>query len=115
VESFPWGDAAVSFNTLGEAGKVYYAHRFQTGRTIFEAGDQPPFYPSMHGALLHAAVGMIGRLFDLPMGSLYGVGRAISIVMTLLALAGAGVILRAIGASGRGAWSSRRPSSRRSR
>ena len=85
-------------NTVGEAGKVYFAHRVVTGQSIFVTGDKPPYYASMHGTLLHASVGWIGAIFNLSQESLYGVGRIISIISTIIALWLAGLILRKLGA-----------------
>lgn len=73
-------------NTVGEAGKVYYARRFQLGQSIFDNGAAPPYYASMHGPLLHASVGVIGTIFNLPTSELYVVGRGISLLCTVLAL-----------------------------
>jgi len=66
-------------NTVGEAGKVYYAKNFIEGRSIFSSGETAPFYPSFHGALLHSMVGVVGRLFQLETNCLYYIGRGISI------------------------------------
>ncbi len=73
-------------NTVGEAGKIYYAKQFMNGHSIFSRGDSAPFYPSFHGALLHATVGTIGRLFDVTIYDLYYIGRALSVVFTFAAL-----------------------------
>lgn len=88
-------------NSVGEAGKVYFAQRVAKGQSIFVTGDAPPYYASMHGALLHASVGWIGAMFDLSTEALYGVGRSISVVSTVIALWLASLILRQLGA-GRG-------------
>lgn len=74
-------------NTVGEAGKVYYAHKVQVGQSAFASGDEPPYYPSVHGSLLHASVGMVGRLSDATPTALYAIGRWMSLLMTLLAWA----------------------------
>lgn len=66
-------------NTVGEAGKVYFANRFQNGLSIFETGLKSPYYPALHGALLHISVGFLGFLFELKISDLYFVGRAISL------------------------------------
>lgn len=70
-------------NTVGEAGKVYFAARFQEGLSVFSSGREPPYYPAFHGALLHALVGAIGRVGGLGHTGLYGVGRFITVICTL--------------------------------
>lgn len=72
-------------NTVGEAGKVWFAHRIQTGERAFASADEPPYYPSVHGALLHATVAWTAGLVDAPRGDLYGIGRWASVLMTALA------------------------------
>ena len=72
-------------NTVGEAGKVYFAHRAQEGLPMFASGVEPPYYPSVHGALLHATVGWIGAALDSSVPSLYTIGRSLSVLMTALA------------------------------
>ncbi len=81
-------------NTVGEAGKVYFAKLFQDGASISSAGDTAPYYPSFHGWLLHSSVGLIGRLGGAETIDLYYVGRTISVLCTLGALALAALILR---------------------
>ena len=90
-------------NTVGEAGKVYFAYRVATGQSLFVSGDQPPYYASMHGPLLHASVGWIGRLLTLPQEWLYGVGRGISVLCTIGVVVLLGRLLRLLGA-GRWWW-----------
>jgi len=85
-------------NTVGEAGKVYFAQRFSEGKSIFTSADKPPYYASMHGALLHASVGVVGRTLNLPAGALYGIGRMVSILGTVIALAIAWRLLWKLGA-----------------
>jgi hypothetical protein len=82
-------------NTVGEAGKVYYAHRFQLGESIFLTGESPPYYPAFHGALLHSSVGAIAALLSLPVGQIYFVGRIVSVLCLLAAaLAGGAMLVR---------------------
>ncbi|HSG50112.1 MAG TPA: hypothetical protein VLA43_19965, partial [Longimicrobiales bacterium] len=86
-----WLDLAAAFtapgpNTVGEAGKVYFAHRIQTGLPAFADAGAPPYYPSFHGALLHATVGYLGKLLDASISQLYPVGRWISLGLTLSAV-----------------------------
>ena len=81
-------------NTVGEAGKVFYAHRFQEGYTIFLRGHEPPYYPSVHGPLLHVVVGAVGRAIRLEPERLYFVGRFISVTCAVLGLACCGAVLR---------------------
>lgn len=83
-------------NSVGEAGKVYFAHRFQIGESVFGYGNEPPYYPSIHGPLLHSSVGLVGRILDCNVTDLYYVGRSISIASTLLGLMMAGLILRTL-------------------
>ena len=73
-------------NTYGEAGRVFFALRLQRGRSLFMLDDRPPYYPSVHGPLLHASVGVIGRVLALDPVQLYAVGRIISVTSTLVAL-----------------------------
>jgi hypothetical protein len=87
-------------NTIGEAGKVYFALRFMNGESAFSAGTEPPFYPSVHGALTHAPVGLVGRALELEATQLYGVGRFISVLLTL----GAVVLLGDLGRRMRVSW-----------
>lgn len=75
-------------NTVGEAGKVYFADRIRTGRGAFSSGDEAPYYPSVHGALLHASVGLAGRALNASPTDLYAVGRWASVSMTALAWVG---------------------------
>ncbi len=65
-------------NSMGEAGKVYFALRAQQGQTIFPAADGPPYYPATHGALLHGLVGGLGGLLESSPTELYRIGRGIS-------------------------------------
>jgi len=73
-------------NTVGEAGKVYFAQRFQDGQSLFLSGDEAPFYSSFHGALVHASVGFAGRLSDASTTDLYYIGRGISLLCTVVVL-----------------------------
>lgn len=73
-------------NTIGEAGKVYFAARIQEGKLAFADGNSPPYYPSVHGVASHALVAAVGRIAGLRTEQLYGVGRTVSLVMTLLAV-----------------------------
>ncbi len=73
-------------NTVGEAGKVYFAQRFQHGQSLFLSGDEAPFYSSFHGALVHASVGLAGRLSDASTIDLYYIGRGISLLCTVVVL-----------------------------
>jgi len=73
-------------NTVGEAGKVFYAERVLAGELPFLPGESPPYYPAVHGVLLHASVGAIGKLLSLPHTDLYFVGRGISLLFTLASL-----------------------------
>jgi hypothetical protein len=73
-------------NSTGEAGKVYYAHKFQMGENILSDGKTPPYYPAFHGILLHASVGEIGRLLGANIDDLYYIGRSISTLAALLSL-----------------------------
>lgn len=73
-------------NTVGEAGKTYFAQKYQRGNVEFPTGQTPPFYPSIHGFLVHAPVGLIGRAMGASPTGLYWIGRAISLTLTLLAL-----------------------------
>ncbi|MEO2033901.1 MAG: hypothetical protein ABGZ35_17635 [Planctomycetaceae bacterium] len=84
-------------NTVGEAGKVYFAHRFQTGQSLFATADQPPYYPSFHGPLFHSVVGAIGRVCGATVLDLYGIGRTISVLATCGSFLLAGLILRQLG------------------
>lgn len=73
-------------NTVGEAGKVFFANRFMEGSLIFMAGDVPPYYPSLHGGLFHAVVGVVGLAIDAEIHTLYFIGRVISVICTVTAL-----------------------------
>jgi hypothetical protein len=86
-------------NTVGEAGKVYFAHRFAQGESIFTSAKERPYYASMHGALLHASVGLIAKGGRLDVTSMYYVGRSISLLATLVALGCIAAILSRLGAS----------------
>jgi hypothetical protein len=70
-------------NTIGEAGKVFFAQRFADGESIFESGLEPPYYPSVHGALLHALPGAVGSVLGVDTTTYYYIGRAISVALTL--------------------------------
>ena len=70
-------------NTIGEAGKVYFAQRFAEGRSIFETGLETPYYPSVHGALLHAIPGGFGFLLGADTTTYYYIGRALSVAFTV--------------------------------
>lgn len=74
-------------NTTGEAGKVYFAERVQEGRAPFDDGTTPPYYPSVHGVLVHATVGGLGALLNASVMELYAIGRALSVLLTIAALA----------------------------
>ena len=73
-------------NSTGEAGKVYYAHKFQEGEDFLQSGKTPPYYPAVHGLLLHASVGFIGRVLSLDIEDLYYIGRSITVFATLVSL-----------------------------
>jgi len=81
-------------NTVGEAGKVWYAERIIKGEKIFLRADQPPYYPPMHGLLHFGSVSAIGSVLDLNFSQLYFAGRAISMLCTLAALILALSVLR---------------------
>lgn len=81
-------------NTVGEAGKVWYAQRISEGKDIFLPADQPPFYPPMHGLLHYAVVASIGDGLDLEPLHLYFVGRTISLICTIGAVFLAVLILK---------------------
>jgi len=103
LDNFLWE----SENTLGEAGKVFYAHRFQKGKSIFLDGKYPPYYPSLHGALFHSIVGLLGRAFELNIDQLFTLGRSISLSCTLISIVVMSLILREFGLSRNwqfGAW-----------
>ncbi len=85
-------------NTVGEAGKVWFARRAQMGEGLFLRGDDPPYYPSLHGALFHASVGWIGRAVGAEVRTLFHIGRAVSLLATGGALLLAGAMLRRLGA-----------------
>ena len=70
-------------NTVGEAGKVFFAQQFAMGGSIFNTGLEPPYYPSVHGALLHAVPGFVGMLFGADTTAFYYIGRAMSVGFTL--------------------------------
>lgn len=72
-------------NSLGEAGKVFFAREVMQGRWPFASGLTPPYYPSIHGVLPHALVGTVGALVGLDVTGLYYAGRAISVAATLWA------------------------------
>lgn len=91
-------------NTTGEAAKVFYAHRFQTGQSIFLKGNEPPYYPAFHGALLHSSVGYIGKVFDLSIHQLFGVGRAISFICTILSIMLGALILKELNVGQNWLW-----------
>jgi hypothetical protein len=73
-------------NSTGEAGKVYYAHKFQLGENFLASGKTPPYYPAVHGVLLHSSVGAIGRLVGADIEDLYYIGRSITSLFTLISL-----------------------------
>ena len=91
--------AAPGPNSVGEAGKVYFANRFQHGESIFVGPHEPPYYPSAHGPLLHATVGLIGRWMEADIQQLYYIGRAVSALSTLAALSIMMILLRRLGAA----------------
>ncbi|MFC1680174.1 hypothetical protein ACFL1S_00045 [Pseudomonadota bacterium] len=84
-------------NTVGEAGKVYYANRAMVGETIFDNGSERPYYSSAHGALLHSSVGWLGKIVGAKKTGLYYIGRSLSVLATVFALVLAGSILRSMG------------------
>lgn len=90
-------------NTVGEAGKIYYVKQFINGQSIFDRGTSVPYYPSVHGALLHVSVGLVGKLFNLDLYGLYYTGRLFSILFTLASLWLLIIILRRHG--GNWQWS----------
>lgn len=69
-------------NSLGEAGKVYFAAQVMEGRLPFASGLSAPYYPSIHGVLIHALVGGIGALARLDVTGLYYAGRTVSVAAT---------------------------------
>ncbi len=79
-------------NTHGEAGKVFYAKMAMAGEAPFTTAQKPPFYPAVHGPLMHSTVGVIGRALDADVLQLYFIGRGISLLATLGALILAGVL-----------------------
>lgn len=81
-------------NTVGEAGKVWYAERIRDGKNIFLPANKPPYYPPMHGLLHFGSVSALGSILDLSHSQLYFAGRAISMFCTLAALILAVSILR---------------------
>jgi hypothetical protein len=81
-------------NSVGEAGKVFYAGRFQRGEKILLPGDVPPYYPSIHGVLFHASVGALGRLVGASTIHLYYIGRCFSVAATIGTLLLITLILR---------------------
>ncbi len=86
-------------NTVGEAGKVYFAHRFQIGESMFATAEHPPYYPSFHGPLLHSLVGALGQITGASIIHLYGIGRTISVLATMGSFVLAGLMLRQLGTS----------------
>lgn len=84
-------------NTVGEAGKVYFAHRFQIGESMFATANSPPYYPSFHGPLLHSLVGAVGQIAGASIIDLYGIGRTISVLATVVSFALAGLMFRQLG------------------
>lgn len=84
-------------NTTGEAGKVYFAYRFAADGTLFDSGMAPPYYPSVHGAFLHALPGMIGDWIGADRIELLYIGRAISVGFTVGTLLLGVFVLRALG------------------
>ena len=84
-------------NTVGEAGKVYFASKIQAGGRAWATGDTPPYYPSLHGVLLHFSVGALGRVFGSSTSELYWIGRSLSVLFTLSALGLAASIARRTG------------------
>ena len=94
LQYFVKAAAAYGPNTVGEAGKVYFAKSFQRGEPVFRVGTEPPYYPSVHGALFHVVVGTLGRWTDASPQSLYYIGRAISIGATIVTLILVAAILR---------------------
>jgi len=85
-------------NSVGEEGKLFFALRAQRGESIFLAGDRPPYYGSFHGALLHGSVGLAARAADLSPLGILALGRAVSVLGTLVALGAAAAALRGLGA-----------------
>jgi len=69
-------------NSLGEAGKVYFATQVMDGRLPFDSGLSTPYYPSIHGVLVHALVAGIGTLARLDVSGLYYAGRVVSVAAT---------------------------------
>lgn len=86
-------------NTIGEAGKAYIAALAQRGESVFPPADEPPLYPAVHGALLHATVGYIGRQVAASPFELLYIGRMISVAATLAAVGGFVTLARRSGAS----------------
>lgn len=86
-------------NSLGESGKVYFAHLVVEGQWPFASGLTPPYYPSIHGFLLHALAGIIGKVGGLDITGLYYAGRAISVMATVAAFALFWSLGRRVGAS----------------
>jgi len=86
-------------NTTGEAGKVFYARKAQVGEPLCPQPDAPPYYPAIHGALLHWSVGFLGRQLSSDVDGLYAIGRTLTIVLTIMAVSLACRVLRELGCS----------------
>ncbi|MCC6580960.1 MAG: hypothetical protein IT440_11005 [Phycisphaeraceae bacterium] len=101
VRDFALYFSAQGPNTVGEAGKVYFAKQVQQGRWPLAGGDAQPYYPSVHGILLHAMVGETGRWTGASVAGLYLIGRTFSVAFTLIGLAAAACVMRSLKV---GAW-----------
>lgn len=86
-------------NTVGEAGKVYFASQIQEGGAAFQDGLTRPYYPSVHGALTHWLVAFIADGSEGETESLYSFGRFVSVLLTVVALALLGDVGRRLGIS----------------
>lgn len=85
-------------NTVGEAGKVYFAWQVEQGQWPIADGLSAPYYPSVHGLLTHAVVGLWGRSVGARETDLYSMGRWISLLLTVAALFLLGDVGRRLGA-----------------
>ncbi len=98
------GVALPGRNTIGEAGKVYFAKRFQHDQGLFQGARHRPYYPSHHGPLLHASVGWLGRCFNASTEQLYYIGRGISLTASVAMTLLLGLFLRQVNINLRWLW-----------
>ena len=85
-------------NTIGEAGKVYFAQRFAGGEGLFARAASPPHYPSFHGPLFHFLFGVAGKLLGLSQDGYVVLGRGASITLVLATAALVAWLARRLGA-----------------